>query len=61
MLSAVLFFNSCGLKSMISDYNFIKTDLEKVELNRLGNEIILIYNEADILHKISNPNRLKNI
>ena len=46
---------SCALKPITSEYNFITTDLEKVEL---GNGKILIYNGANILHKIDNTARL---
>jgi hypothetical protein len=49
---------SCGLKSIPSEYTFIKDSFEKVELNKLGNGKVLIYNGADILHKVDNTSRL---
>ncbi|XMO86609.1 hypothetical protein AAFN75_17630 [Algibacter sp. AS12] len=58
LFSLVLLLTSCALKPITSDYTFIKTDLEKVELDNLGNGTILIYNGADILHKIDNTARL---
>jgi len=58
LFSIVLLLTSCALKPITSDYTFIKTDLEKVELDNLGNGTILIYNGADILHKIDNTARL---
>jgi len=53
-----LLFNSCALKPIISEYTFVKTNLEKIELDKLGNGTILIYNGADILHKIDKTARL---
>tara|TARA_R110002051_G_scaffold299715_3_gene366933 strand:+ start:110 stop:559 length:450 start_codon:yes stop_codon:yes gene_type:complete len=58
LFSIILILTSCALKPITSDYAFIKTDLEKVELDNLGNGTILIYNGADILHKIDNTARL---
>lgn len=55
---AISLLTSCALKPITSEYTFIKTDLEKVELDKLGNGTILIYNGADILHKIDNTARL---
>lgn len=49
---------SCGLKSIPSEYTFIKSGFEKVELDKLGNGKILIYNGAGISHKIDNTARL---
>ncbi len=58
LFSMVLLFNSCALRPITSEYNFIETDLEKVDLDKLGNGTVLIYNGADILHKIDNTARL---
>ena len=58
LFSIISFFTSCALKPITSEYTFIKTDLEKVEIEKLGNGTILIYNGADILHKIDNTARL---
>lgn len=53
-----LFLISCGLKPVASEYTFIKTDIEDVKLDDLGNGNVLIYNGADILHKMDNTARL---
>ncbi len=58
LFSIVLFTTSCALKPIISEYNFIKTDLEKVDLSKLGNGTVLIYNGADVFHKLDNTARL---
>lgn len=58
LFSVLLLLTSCALKPIISEYNFIKTDLEKVELDKLGNGTILIYNGANILHKVDLTARL---
>ncbi|TCN61038.1 hypothetical protein D0809_03925 [Flavobacterium circumlabens] len=58
LFSTLLLVCSCGLKSIPSDYTFIKGGFEKVELDKLGNGKILIYNGADISHKIDNTARL---
>lgn len=56
--TALLLLSSCGLKPIPSEYSFIKTDFEKVDINKLGNGKVLIYNGADIMHKIDNTSRL---
>lgn len=53
-----LFLVSCGLKPVDSEYTFIKTDIEDVKLDDLGKGNVLIYNGADILHKMDNTARL---
>ena len=58
IFSTLFLLTSCALRPITSEYTFIKTDLEKVELNKLGNGTILIYNGANILHKIDNTARL---
>lgn len=50
--------NSCALKPITSQYTFVETGLNKVTLDKLGNGTVLIYNGADILHKIDNTARL---
>lgn len=45
---------SCALKPITSEYKFVKTDIENFELNDLGNGNVLIYNGANILHKMDN-------
>jgi hypothetical protein len=56
-LSFIL-LTSCALKPIKSEYTFIKTNIENVELNDLGNGNVMIYNDANILHKIDNTARL---
>lgn len=58
LFTGILLMTSCALKPITSDFNFIETDLEKVELDNLGNGTILIYNGANILHKLDNTARL---
>ena len=58
LLFSLMLFNSCALKPIISEYKFIKTNIENVELNDLGNGNVMIYNGANILHKIDNTARL---
>ena len=54
----VLQMTSCALKPTTSEYAFIKTDLEKVDLDHLGDGTVLIYNGANMLHKMDNTARL---
>ncbi len=58
MLLTVIIFSSCALKPISSDYKFINSEIVDVEINKLGNGTILIYNGADVLHKIDNTGRL---
>ncbi len=61
IIGALLLFallNACALKPIPSEYTFIKTDIENVALDNLGNGNILIYNGANILHKLDNTARL---
>ncbi len=55
---AFMLLTSCGLKPIASKYNFIKTDLENIALDDLGSGDVLIYNGANILHKMDNTARL---
>ena len=55
---SLLIFTSCALKPIKTEYTFIKTNIEKVELDQLGEGNILIYNGANILHKMDNTARL---
>lgn len=50
--------SSCALRPIPSEYSFIKTGFDNVDLNNLGNGKVLIYNGADIMHKIDNTSRL---
>lgn len=54
----ILSFISCALRPITSEYAFIKTDLENVSLDKLGQGTVLIYNGANILHKMDNTARL---
>lgn len=58
ILLVFLLLTSCALKPIMSEYTFIKTNIENVELNDLGNGNVLIYNGANILHKLDNTARL---
>ena len=58
LLSAIFLFTSCALKPITSDYTFVKTELDKVDFEKLGNGTVLLYNGADILNKIDNTARL---
>lgn len=57
-LSGILLLTSCALKPIKSEYTFIKTNIENVEPNDLGNGNVLIYNGANILHKMDNTAKL---
>ncbi len=54
----LLTISSCGLKPINSEFNFIKIDMEEIDIDKLGNGKILIYNGANIFHKIDNTARL---
>lgn len=58
ILMIMLFGTSCALKPIVSEYTFIKKNLEKVDLEKLGDGNVLIYNGANIFHKIDNTARL---
>ncbi|MCF1423069.1 hypothetical protein [Mangrovimonas futianensis] len=57
-LLSLILLTSCALKPITSEYTFLKTNIENVELNDLGNGNVLIYNGANILHKMDNTARL---
>lgn len=57
-LFTLILLTSCALKAITSEYAFIKTNIENVGLDDLGNGNVLIYNGANILHKIDNTARL---
>lgn len=58
LLLPLLIVASCGLKAVPSDYSFINTGMENVTIDKLGNGKVLVYNGADILHKVDNTARL---
>lgn len=53
-----MLLTSCALKPIPSEYAFVKTNIENVELNDLGNGNVLIYNGANVLHKMDITARL---
>ena len=57
-ISIFMVLNSCALRPIPSSYDYQKNKTESVNLDDLGNGKILIYNGADILHKIDNSARL---
>lgn len=58
ILSTVLLLSSCALRPIPSEYSFVKTDLDSVNIDNLGNGQILIYNGANFLHRLDNTARL---
>lgn len=50
--------SACGLKPIASEYNLITTSTETVTLEKLGVGKVLIYNGANMLHKIDNTSNL---
>ena len=57
-LLPLVVLTSCGLKAVPSDYSFIDIGMENVTIDKLGNGKVLVYNGADILHKVDNTARL---
>ncbi|GAA4233719.1 hypothetical protein GCM10022291_11480 [Postechiella marina] len=57
-LFCFLLLTSCALKPITPEYSFIKTNIENVTLDDLGHGNVLIYNGANILHKMDNTARL---
>lgn len=49
---------SCALKPIQSDFIYLNDYSNNIELSKLGNGKVLIYNGADALHKIDNTARL---
>ncbi|WP_242404079.1 hypothetical protein [Formosa agariphila] len=58
IIVAILLCNACGLKPIASEYTFVKTDVEDVDINQLGDGHVLIYNGANMLHTVDNTARL---
>lgn len=54
----ILLVSSCALKAIPSEYTSVKNGFENVELDKLGNGKVLIYNGSDVSHKIDNTARL---
>jgi hypothetical protein len=48
------FLTSCALKPIYSEYNFTKLDKKYADLEKLGNGNVLIYNGANVFHKVDN-------
>ncbi|GAA4807606.1 hypothetical protein [Litoribaculum gwangyangense] len=57
-LLIVLILSGCALKPISSEYAFVKMEVNDIQLDKLGNGNVLIYNGADILHRIDNTARL---
>lgn len=49
---------SCALKPIQSDFTYLNDNSNNVELSKLGNGKVMIYNGADALHKVDNTGRL---
>lgn len=58
LFSAIILLNSCALKPIKSEYNFSNSGLINYDLTKLGKGKVLIYNGANILHKLDNTARL---
>ena len=58
IFSAIVLLNSCALKPIKSEYNFSDSGLINYDLTKLGKGKVLIYNGANILHKLDNTARL---
>ncbi len=58
LISVILSLNSCALRPITSSYDYQKNKVERIDLDKLGNGRILIYNGANALHKIDNTARL---
>ncbi len=58
VLSVFLLLTSCGLKPIPSAYNYTKTSMQNIKPDDLGEGSVLIYNGADLLHKMDNTARL---
>ena len=54
LFSSIVLLSSCALKAITSEYTFVQTNIEKVELDNLKEGEILIYNGANVLYKIDN-------
>ena len=54
----LLFIVSCALRPITAEYNVTKLEKDNIGLQELGNGKVLIYNGADILHKLDNTARL---
>ncbi len=54
----LILFSSCGLRPIPSEHTLVQIDKEEINLNKLGNGKILIYNDANILHTSDNTSRL---
>lgn len=58
IILALSLLTSCALKPIQSEFVYLYNDLNNVELDKLGDGKVLIYNGADALHKIDNTARL---
>jgi len=58
IITILLLFVSCGLKPIESNYQYIDTEIENINLDDLGNGKILIHNGANVFHKIDETSSL---
>lgn len=58
LLFGFILLTSCALKPIASEYAYVKSDVGDIALDDLGNGSILVYNGANILHKMDNTGRL---
>ncbi len=58
LIVGVLLLASCALKPISPEFTFIRNESGKVDLGKLGNGKILIYNGADVFHKMDKTGRL---
>lgn len=52
LFSTFIVLSSCAIKPLKSEYKLIDKNLNKIELNDLGNGKVLIYNAVDVLRQL---------
>ncbi|TDO05070.1 hypothetical protein [Sunxiuqinia elliptica] len=58
ILFFAVFMGSCALRPIATEYPVKPLESDEIRLDKLGDGKVLIYNGADILHKIDNTARL---
>lgn len=58
LLISLLLLQGCALKPISSEFDYIPIAHEKITPEALGNQLVLIHNGANILHKADNTARL---
>ncbi len=58
ILFFAVFMGACALRPIATEYPVKPLEREEIRLDKLGDGKVLIYNGADILHKIDNTARL---